>query len=64
MDQKLSPAEQLAEPTPSDIAQRLADDLRVLRKRIDDFAGPLDDDLECELRGMGRSVDAVLTHGR
>lgn len=58
-----TPAE-LAEPTPGDIAQRLADDARALAGRINNFAGPLDTDLEEDLDRLGRSIRNVLEHGR
>lgn len=46
---ELSDPEQLAEPTPSDIAQRLTDDTRALRERYEDCAVPLTDDQRNEL---------------
>lgn len=55
---------QLAQPSPTDIAQRLADDARALSKRLDDYAGPLDNDLEEDLVRLRRSAESVLTGDR
>lgn len=64
MADKLPTPERLAEPTPDDIAQRLADDARSLAKRIDGYAGPLDEDLEHELGMLARAIEDVFADGR
>lgn len=48
MTENLTPA-QLAEPTPADVAERLAADAQALRTRLDDYAGPLTDTQRREL---------------
>lgn len=51
----MTPAE-LAEPTPADIANRLATDARSLAQRMDDYHGPVDDPLEHELDMLAESI--------
>lgn len=64
MADKVPTPERLAEPTPGDIAQRLADDARSLAKRIDGYVGPLDEDLEHELGMLARAIEDVFADGR
>lgn len=64
MADKVPSPERLAEPTPGDIARRLADDSRALAKRIDGYVGPLGEDLEHELAFLARAIEDVFADGR
>lgn len=54
------PAERLAEPTPADIADRLASDARSLRKRIEGHCHPVEDHLELELSLLRTAIGELL----
>lgn len=51
----MTPAE-LAEPTPADIAERLAVDAQALAKRMEDYAGPVTDAQAHELQQLAKAA--------
>lgn len=60
MERKLTAAERLAEPTQADIAGRLQADSRQLAARLDNYAGPIDEEFERSLAVLRTSIDGLL----
>lgn len=59
MADKVPIPERLAEPTPADIAQRLADDAAALTARLDAWCGPVEDDLDHRLEQLAKAIEAL-----